>query len=85
MCLGIAGQVIEIVDAEKQLGRVDVLGATRTISLVLLAPDEVQVGTWVLINASMAIRLPPWSGTDQSNPHAQFHFCVPHSRIQAQD
>ncbi|HEU0001903.1 MAG TPA: HypC/HybG/HupF family hydrogenase formation chaperone [Ktedonobacteraceae bacterium] len=55
MCLGIPGRIVEIVDAEKQLGRVDVLGATRTISLVLLAPEAMQIGTWVLINADMAI------------------------------
>lgn len=56
MCLGIPGQIVEIVDAEKQLGRVEVLGTTRTISMGLLEPEEVQIGTWVLINAGMAIR-----------------------------
>lgn len=55
MCLGIPGRIVEIVDAEKQLGRVDVLGTIRTISLVLLAPEAMQVGTWVLTNADMAI------------------------------
>lgn len=55
MCLGIPGQIVEIVDAEKQLGRVEVLGTTRTISMGLLAPEEVQIGTWVLINAGLAI------------------------------
>ena len=56
MCLGIPGQIVEIVDAEKRLGRVEVLGTTRTISMSLLAPDEVQVGAWVLTNAGMALR-----------------------------
>jgi hydrogenase expression/formation protein HypC len=55
MCLAIPGQIVEIVDAEKQLGRVEVLGTTRTISMCLLEPEEVQIGTWVLINAGMAI------------------------------
>ncbi|MDQ2905462.1 MAG: HypC/HybG/HupF family hydrogenase formation chaperone [Chloroflexota bacterium] len=48
MCLGIPGQIVEIVDAEKQFGRVEVPGNTRTIHLGLLAPEEVQIGTWVL-------------------------------------
>jgi hydrogenase expression/formation protein HypC len=54
MCLGIPGQIVEIVDTEKQLGRVEVLGTTRTISLCLLEPEAVQIGTWVLIYAGMA-------------------------------
>ena len=56
MCLGIPGQIIEIVDAEKQLARAEVLGTTRTISMALLAPDEAQVGAWVLMHAGLAIR-----------------------------
>ncbi len=56
MCLAIPGRIVEIVDAEKRLGRVEVLGTTRTISMGLLAPDEVRVGTWVLFNAGLALR-----------------------------
>lgn len=56
MCLGIPGQIIEIVDAEKQLARAEVLGTTHTISMALLAPDEVQVGAWVLMHAGLALR-----------------------------
>ncbi len=57
MCLGIPGQMVEIVDAEKQIGRVEVLGITRTVYLGMLEPEEVQIGKWVLINAGLAIRL----------------------------
>lgn len=56
MCLGIPGQIVEIVDAEKRLARIEALGATRTISMGLLAPGEVRVGAWVLMNAGMALR-----------------------------
>jgi hydrogenase expression/formation protein HypC len=56
MCLGAPGQIIKIVDAEKRLAQVAVLGTTRTISMSLLTPDEVQVGTWVLMHAGMALR-----------------------------
>jgi hydrogenase expression/formation protein HypC len=55
MCLGIPGQIVEIVDAEKQYGLVEVLGITRSIVTGMLAPEEAQIGKWVLINAGMAI------------------------------
>ncbi len=55
MCLGIPGQIVEIVDTEKHIGRVEVLGIMRTIHTGLLAPEEAQIGTWVLINAGMAV------------------------------
>jgi hydrogenase expression/formation protein HypC len=55
MCLGIPGQIVEIVDAGKHIGRVEVSGSRRTIHLGLLRPEEAQVGTWVLINAGLAV------------------------------
>ena len=39
MCLGIPGQVVEIVDAGNHLAKVDVNGIKRTISVRLLAQD----------------------------------------------
>ncbi len=56
MCLAIPGQIIQIVDAEQQIGEADVSGITRTIHLGLLESDQVQVGKWVLIHAGMAVR-----------------------------
>ncbi len=55
MCLGIPGQMVEIVDAEKHIGRVKVQGTMRTIHIGLLTLEEVQIGQWVLINAGMAV------------------------------
>ncbi len=55
MCLGIPGQIVEIIDAEKHIGRVEVQGIARTIHTGLLAPEEAQTGKWVLINAGMAL------------------------------
>ena len=57
MCLGIPGRIVEIVDAEKQFGRVEVLGIMRPIHFGMLEPEKVQIGTWVLISAGWAIRL----------------------------
>jgi hydrogenase expression/formation protein HypC len=57
MCLGIPGQIVEIADAEKQCGRVEIAGTTRAVYLGMLEAEQVQIGTWVLINAGMAISL----------------------------
>jgi hydrogenase assembly chaperone HypC/HupF len=56
MCFGRPGLIVELVDADKQVGRVEVSGITRTIHFGLLDAEEVQIGTWVLINAGLAIR-----------------------------
>lgn len=56
MCLGIPGQIVEIVDAEKHIGRVEVQGVTRTIHTGLLSAEEAQAGRWVLMNAGMAVQ-----------------------------
>lgn len=50
MCLGIPARVLEIRD---QLARVDVGGASREASLMLL--DGVRVGDWVILHAGFAI------------------------------
>ncbi len=57
MCMGIPGQLVEIVDAEKHIGRVKVQGVTRTVHTGLLPAEEAQVGNWVLINAGMAVQM----------------------------
>ena len=44
MCLGIPGQVVDIVDAAESLAKVDVNGVRRNISVRLLADDNLQVG-----------------------------------------
>ena len=57
MCLGIPGQIVDIADADKHCGRVEIAGSTRHVYLGLLAPEAVQIGTWVLVNAGLAIHL----------------------------
>ncbi len=53
MCLAMPGKIIEIVDPEKRIGRVDVFGSRRLVNLGML--DEVAPGDWVLINVGFAI------------------------------
>lgn len=55
MCLAIPGQIVEIVDAEHRIAKVDVSGVRRNVSIGLLPPDQVSVGDWVLIHVGFAI------------------------------
>ncbi len=56
MCLGIPGQIVEIVDETFQIAKVDVSGVKRGVNIALLAEEGVAPGDWVLINAGLAIR-----------------------------
>jgi hydrogenase expression/formation protein HypC len=69
MCLGIPGQIVEIVDTEQQRAVADVEGVRREISVALLGiagdegmiigegkpEDAVAVGDWVLIHVGFAM------------------------------
>jgi hydrogenase expression/formation protein HypC len=57
MCLGIPGQVIELVDRDAGLAKVDISGVRREVSVALV--DEpaapLEVGDWVLIHVGFAL------------------------------
>jgi len=55
MCLGIPGQIVEIVDAEQHLAKVDVNGVRRIISVRLLAEQGTVEGDWVLVHVGFAM------------------------------
>ncbi len=59
VCLAIPGQVIEIVDEENRLAKVDVAGVRRNVNVGLLDGDGdgggVGPGDWVLIHVGFAI------------------------------
>jgi hydrogenase expression/formation protein HypC len=55
MCLGIPGQVVETVDAENHLAKVEVSGVRRTISVRLLADTGLKNGDWVLVHVGFAM------------------------------
>lgn len=55
MCLGIPGQVVEIVDPEQHLAKVDVNGVRRIISVRLLAEQAAVEGDWVLVHVGFAM------------------------------
>lgn len=53
MCVAVPGRVVEIVDAARTLGRVDVLGTPRLVNLAML-PDAAP-GDWVLVQVGFAV------------------------------
>ena len=57
MCLAIPGQLLEIVDEDNRLAKVDVAGVRRTINIGLLDEDGIGVGPgdWVLIHVGFAM------------------------------
>ena len=57
MCLAIPGQVIDVVDEENRLARVDVAGVRRKVNIGLLDATDggAQPGDWVLIHVGFAM------------------------------
>ncbi len=55
MCLGIPGQIVEIVDEPNQIAKVEVSGARRNVSVALLGAEGVGPGDWVLIHVGFAM------------------------------
>jgi len=59
MCLGIPGQIVEIVDASKKLAKVDVSGVRRQVNIACIVNEEHPVdscvGDWVLVHVGFAM------------------------------
>lgn len=55
MCLAIPGKIVEIVDAENSLVKVDVGGVRRNVNIGLLEKDEATIGDYVLIHVGFAM------------------------------
>ncbi|GGN82969.1 HypC/HybG/HupF family hydrogenase formation chaperone [Nocardia rhizosphaerihabitans] len=56
MCLGIPGQVVEILDGyHGQLALVTVSGEDRKVNIGLLDEDPVHPGDWVIIHMGLAV------------------------------
>lgn len=69
MCLGIPGEVIEILADRPDLARVDVSGVKRAINIGLLEAEEVNPGDWVLIHVGFAL-----SKIDEAEAKAAMKF-----------
>lgn len=55
MCLGIPGQIVEIVDPQLNIAKVEVGGVRRDVQFGLIAPEGVATGDWVLIHVGFAM------------------------------
>ncbi len=67
MCLGIPGQVIELLEGYgNQLALVDVAGVQRKINIGLLDEGPLEPGTWVLIHMGFALERVDSDGADRA-------------------
>ena len=55
MCLGIPGRVVEMVEDNDHLAKVEVAGVRRMINIGLLEDEGVTTGDWVLIHVGFAM------------------------------
>ena len=69
MCLGIPGEVIEVLTDRPDLARVDVSGVKRAINIGLLSEEKVGPGDWVLIHVGFAL-----SKIDEGEAKAAMEF-----------
>jgi hydrogenase expression/formation protein HypC len=67
MCLGIPGQIVQLVDGfGDQLALVDVVGAQRKVNIGLLEGEGVQVGDWILIHMGFALERIDAAGAERA-------------------
>ena len=55
MCLGIPGEVVELLPDRPDLAKVDVSGVKRAVNVGLLEGEALAPGDWVLIHVGFAI------------------------------
>ncbi len=55
MCLAIPGKIVEIVDVDNRIAKVEVGGVKRNINIGMLGEDEARVGDYVLIHVGFAM------------------------------
>ena len=69
MCLGIPGEIVEIMPDKVDLAMVDVCGVKRAINIGLLADDPPVPGDWILIHDGFAL-----SKIDEAEAAAALEF-----------
>ncbi|GAA3827494.1 HypC/HybG/HupF family hydrogenase formation chaperone [Sphaerisporangium flaviroseum] len=55
MCLGIPGEIVEILSDRPDLAKVDVCGVRRAINIGLLEGKALAPGDWILIHVGFAL------------------------------
>jgi hydrogenase expression/formation protein HypC len=69
MCLGIPGEIVEILPHQPDLATVDVSGVRRAINIGLLTDERPQPGDWILIHVGFAL-----SKIDEAEAKAAMDF-----------
>ena len=69
MCLGIPGEIVEILTDRPDLAKVDVSGVRRAINIGLLEDEELAPGDWILIHVGFAL-----SKIDEAEAQAAMEF-----------
>ncbi len=55
MCLAIPGKIVEIVDIDNQIAKVDVGGVKRNVNIGMLESADARVGDYVLVHVGFAM------------------------------
>ena len=55
MCLAIPGKIVEIIDEENRIAKVEVGGVRRNVNVGMLDREETLVGNYVLIHVGFAM------------------------------
>jgi hydrogenase expression/formation protein HypC len=55
MCLGVPGEVVEVLDNHPDIATVEVSGVRRAINIGLLEGQGVEPGDWVLVHLGFAL------------------------------
>jgi hydrogenase expression/formation protein HypC len=69
MCLGIPGEIVEILPDQPDLAKVDVSGVRRNINIGLITEDRPRPGDWILIHVGFAL-----SKIDEAEAKAAMDF-----------
>ncbi len=69
MCLGIPGEIVELMTDKPDLAKVDVSGVRRAINIGLLTDENLQPGDWILIHVGFAL-----SKIDEAEAKAAMEF-----------
>jgi len=55
MCLAIPGKIVELIDPENHIAKVEVGGVRRNINVGMLDESEIRIGDYVLIHVGFAM------------------------------
>ena len=59
MCVGVPGKIVEVTDAQRKLGTVEIMGVKREVSLACIVAADTQpqdyIGQWVLVHVGFAM------------------------------